>query len=298
MIQIVKKSLNLIKLKSPYFVYFLMGLFFAAIFKFIEDFGPFYSTDTINYLAMAKTVTNGFFPQSPCFSPGFPFFLSCISFIAPITEATAIYPSFYIIFFLSFVAIHFLVKLTLSNEKKSFFTLIIFSFLIISHFGVIKILMSAHADALFLLCLLIFFIFIYLWLSTFSIKWFILTSIWGSLCLWFKYNGLLLTPFLIISTLIFGQKKYKNYILFLPLFFVSVSYLTFKKINGNVITHFQGAMAFEKLKLALVNYKLGYSNFIDSGKIFFGALFTKPIEMRIPDFLGFVFMIFLKMMQT
>ena len=60
---------------------FYLGLvvFFLLLIKFLFEFGPFYTTDIVDYSRMAKDVSNGFFPHSPSFSPGYPFFIGITS---------------------------------------------------------------------------------------------------------------------------------------------------------------------------------------------------------------------------
>ena len=59
---------------------FGLALFLILLTNFLFDFGPFISTDIVDYSRMARDVNNGFFPHSSSFSPGYPFFIGITIF--------------------------------------------------------------------------------------------------------------------------------------------------------------------------------------------------------------------------
>lgn len=274
-------------------VFFLIGVivFLLLITKFLIGFGPIITMDIVDYSRMSKDVINGFFPHSPSFSPGYPFFIGITSKLLSIHEAKSIFLWVFILIFLSIIFSYNLIKLNYKNEKFNFLKISFLSFLFLSHWAVFKILLTAHADALFLCLLLGFFYFLFLWLRTFNLKWFVIISLYASLCIWVKYNGLILLPFLIISSLVFGKNKFKLYLLPLPVILGAISYFSFKQINGTVIKHFQSVGFYDKLEFALRNFSLVYSNLVLSGRVYFSVLFTNSIQLLMPDWFVFVFFI-------
>lgn len=283
---------NKIKLLELLF-YFISILFFTTIVLFVFRLGPFYTTDTINYLEMAQKVVNGLFPHSSFLSPGYPFFIGIISKLFSISEVNVLRLGVFSFILSAFLVTYQIVKLNYSKEKKSFFYVFLISFVLFSHWATLKILLTAHADALFLVSLLIYLLFLFLWLNTFKIKWFVLVTIVGSLCIWIKYNGLVLIPFLLIASIIFGKKRFRYYILGLPLVAALTSYYTFKAINGAVIGHFQGVSFLEKIQIAIRNYDLFHSNLALSGRVYISTLFTRSVEILVPNWLGIGFMVFI-----
>ena len=273
--------------------YFMSVFFFTTIALFVLRLGPFYTTDTINYLEMAQKVAKGLFPNSPFLSPGYPFFVGIISKLFSTSEVNVLRLGVFIFILSAFFVFYQIVKLNYSKERRSFFYFFLLSFILFSHWAILKILLTAHADALFLVALLIYLLFLFLWLDTFKIKWFLLATIVGSLCIWIKYNGLILIPFLIISSVIFGKKRFRYYILGFPIVTALTSYYTFKAINGAVIGHFKGVFFLEKIQIAICNHELFHSNFALSGRVFISTLFTRSAEIFVPNWLGVGFMIFL-----
>ena len=277
--------------KKQKLFYLGLALFFLLLIKFLFGFGPFYTTDIVDYSRMAKDVSNGFFPHSPSFSPAYPFFIGITSKLFRIHESKSVFIWVFILISSSIIFTYNFIKLNYKNEKITFQKTASVSFIILSHWAILKILITAHADALFLVLLLVYFHCLFLWLRTFNLKWFIITTLFAGLCIWVKYNGLILLPFLIVASLIFGKNKFKLYILILPIITALTSYFTFKTINGSVIKHFQGTNFFDKLDFALHNLELLHSNLVHSGRVYFSILFTNSIQLVIPDWLAFVFFI-------
>jgi hypothetical protein len=270
---------------------FGLALFLILLTKFIFDFGPFVSTDIVDYSRMARDVCNGLFPHSSSFSPGYPFFIGITSRIFNIHESKSIFIWIFVLIFSTILLVYNFIRLNFKNEKFTFIKLAFISFIFLSHWAILKVLITAHADALFLALLIGYFYFLFKWLRTYNLKWFVLSTLYAGLCIWVKYNGLILLPFLIIASLIFGKNKFKFQILFLPILTAFTSYFTFKTINGSVIKHFQGTNFFDKLEFALQNLGLLYSNLVLSGRVYFGVLFTNSIQLVTPDWVAFVFFI-------
>ena len=227
---------------------FGLVLFLILLIKFIFDFGPFVSTDIVDYSRMARDVSNGFFPHSSSFSPGYPFFIGITSKILGIHESKSIFIWVFVLQFSTIIFVYNLVRLNFKNEKFTFTKLALISFVILSHWAILKVLITAHADALFLALLIGYFYFLFMWLRSYKLKWFVFSTLYAGLCIWVKYNGLILLPFLIIASLIFGKNKFKIQLLILPIVTAFASYFTFKTINGSVIKHFQGTNFFDKLE--------------------------------------------------
>jgi hypothetical protein len=287
--KIVLKIFSRKKQKSLF--YLGLAVFFLLLIKFLFEFGPFYTTDIVDYSRMAKDVSKGFFPHSPSFSPGYPFFIGITSKLFSMHESKSVFFWVFILISSSIIFTYNFIKLNYNNEKGTFKKTAFISFIFLSHWAILKILITAHADPLFLVLLLVYFNCLFLWLRTFNLKWFIITTLFAGLCIWVKYNGLILLPFLIIASLIFGKNKFKLYILILPIITAFTSYFTFKTINGSVIKHFQGTNFFDKLDFALHNLELLHSNLVHSGRVYFSILFTNSIQLLIPDWLAFVFFI-------
>jgi hypothetical protein len=269
--------------------YVVVALFFVTIVLFLFHLGPFYTRDTINYLQKAQDVANGNFPHSGALSPGYPFFIGIISKWLLLNEANSLRLGVIVFILSSFFVLFHIVKNSGNNEKKTFFYVFLISFILVCHGTTIKILLTAHADSIFLVSLLIYFLFLFLWIKTFKIKWFLITTIVGSLCIWIKYNGLVLIPFLIIVSLIYGNKKFNYYILGFPIISALVSYFAFKSINGTVINHFQGVSFLEKIGIAFRNSELFFSNLGQLGGVYAGSMFTRSAEILMPNLLGIVF---------
>ena len=272
---------------------FGLSLFLILLTNFLFDFGPFISTDIVDYSRMARDVSNGFFPHSSSFSPGYPFFIGITSRILNIHESKSIFIWVFVLLFSTIILVYNLVRLNFKNEKFTFIKLALISFVFLSHWAILKVLITAHADGLFLALLIGYFYFLFMWLRTYKLKWFLLSTLYAGLCIWVKYNGLILLPFLIIASLIFGKNKFKFQLLILPIVTAFASYFTFKTINGSVIKHFQGTNFFDKLEFAVQNLGLLYSNLVLSGRVYFGILFTNSIQLVIPDWVAFAFFIIL-----
>jgi len=277
--------------KQKLLFYLGLAVFFLLLIKFLFEFGPFYTTDIVDYSRMAKDVSKGFFPHSPSFSPGYPFFIGITSKLFSMHESKSVFFWVFILISSSIIFTYNFIKLSYKNEKVTFKKIAFISFIFLSHWAILKILITAHADALFLVLLIGFFYFLFMWLRTFNLKWFVLSTLYAGLCIWVKYNGLILLPFLIIASLIFGKNKFKLYILILPIITAFTSYFSFKAINGTVIKHFQGTNFFDKLDFALGNIDLLYTNLVLTGRVYFSIFFTNSIQLLIPDWLAFVFFI-------
>ena len=272
---------------------FGLALFLILLTKFLFDFGPFISTDIVDYSRMARDVSNGFFPHSSSFSPGYPFFIGITSKIFGIHESKSIFIWVFVLLFSTIILVFNFIRLNFKNESLSFTKLALISFVFLSHWAILKVLITAHADALFLALLIGYFYFLFMWLSTYKLKWFVFSTLYAGLCIWVKYNGLILLPFLIIASLIFGKNKFKFQLLILPIVIAFASYFSFKTINGSVIKHFQGTNFFDKLEFAVQNLGLLYSNLVLSGRVYFGILFTNSIQLVTPDWVAFTFFIIL-----
>ena len=268
----------------------LYSVFFLFVIKFLFDFGPFYTSDTIDYLKMANDVSLGFFPHSPSFSPGYPFLIGLISKLFVSSGIKSVFYLVFIFIFLSVFITYRIVKLIYRDSTFTFQKGAFISFVFLSHWAIFKILITAHADALFLVLLLVYFLFLFLWLSTFKVKWFIFTTFFAGMCIWIKYNGLILIPFLIFSSLIFGKNKFKLYILGFPIITAFTSYFTFSIVNGTVIKHFKSELFINKIEVALYNYDLLYYNLVLSGRVFVSAIFTRSIQLLMPDWFCIVFL--------
>ena len=275
--------------KKQKLFYLGLALFLLLLIKFLFDFGPFYTTDIVDYSRMAKDVSNGFFPHSPSFSPGYPFFIGITSKLFSMHESKSVFFWVFILISSSIIFTYNFIKLNYKNEKVTFKKIAFISFIFLSHWAILKILISAHADALFLVFLLVYFHGLFSWLRTFNLKWFVVTTLFAGLCIWVKYNGLILLPFLIIASLIFGKNRFKLYILCFPIITALTSYFSFKEINGTVIKHFQGTDFLDKLDFGLYNIDLFYSNLVLSGRVYFSIFFTNSIQLLIPDWLALVF---------
>jgi hypothetical protein len=151
---------------------FGLALFLILLTNFLFDFGPFISTDIVDYSRMARDVNNGFFPHSSSFSPGYPFFIGITSRILNIHESKSIFIWVFVLLFSTIILVYNLVRLNFKNEKFTFIKLALISFVFLSHWAILKVLITAHADALFLALLIGYFYFLFMWLRTYKLKWF------------------------------------------------------------------------------------------------------------------------------
>lgn len=265
-------------------------LFFGLVLGYFYSLGPIFTLDTINYLQMASNVKKGFFPHSVFLSPGYPALLGFTSRLFSISLPSSLYFWTSFILFLSFFVLHEIVKLIINKNNFASLNSYFLSFLIISNWVVLKILVTAHADALFLLFSLIFFYCYYLWLTNREFKWFFMSVIVGCLSMWIKLNGLVFIPFLIISYLVYNHRKLNYVYLFVPLAGMLTSFLLFKSINGTTVISQEKTTILDKVIYSIGNYKLIFENFNSSGNVFFSAFFSKSITLLLPIYIGFAFM--------
>ncbi len=271
-----------------YTMLFLSILFLLLLLGYFYYLGPSYTTDTINYIQMASNVKEYLFPYSASLSPGYPFLLGLTANLFHISIEYSLYfwASFFIIF--SYLLINKITKQIIVKDEffhiNSFFVTIG----ITSNWIILKILVTAHADALFLIVLLLFFYFFYLWFKYNNVKWFIIASLLGCLSIWVKLNGLVLIPFLVVCYIIYVNKIDVKYIIF-PIFGMLFSFFLFKSINGRVISHLNDTNYY-KIICSLANYDLFFRNFSRSGNVFFSAFFSKSLTLIIPFWCGIITM--------
>jgi hypothetical protein len=165
------------------------------------------------------------------------------------------------------------------------------TFIVIANWLILKIILTAHADIFFFFLLSLYFLVLIKWVESFNIKWLLLISLTGAIAIWVKYNSIILVPFLIIVSLIYGRKKFNYLSLLFPVISSIFSFYFFKKTNGVVIEHFQGDSFIEKLEKALTNFNLFYTNFCSSGRVYFSSIFSKSVELLVPQIAGFIFML-------
>ncbi len=277
--------------KVSLLTYFLIAVFILIIGNLIHTSGLLYFTDSISYLEMTDRISKGYFPHSDSFSPGYSFFVFLISKLFSITPITSLYITAFILIFCSAFLMYRIFNSFNKQIDNSFQKNLFLTFLLLINWLILKIILTAHADALFFLLLSLYFLLLINWLQTSNIKWLILLTLVSAVSVWIKYNAIILVPFLVMVSLINNNKKTKHFLLLIPLLTTAFSFYLFKKINGTVIEHFQNVSLIEKIENSFKNADLFYNNFSSSGRVYFSSIFSKSAELLIPQLAGCLFMI-------
>ena len=271
--------------------YFLIIAYVAIISILIYKSGLLYFTDTVSYLEMANRINKGEFPHSSSFSPGYPFLVFLISKTLSVSASTSLYVINIILALASSYILYYIIRACKQKSETNFHESVLMTFVLMINWLLIKIVLTAHADILFFFFLNVYFLLLIKWIKTFDTKWLIAIAVIAALSVWVKYNSIILVPFLLIVSLVYGRRKINYFILLLPVIFVVFSFYLFKVVNGTVIEHFQGDSIITKIEKSFTNLNLFYTNLSSSGRVYFSSVFSKSIELLIPHYIGIVFMI-------
>ncbi|MGG7036477.1 MAG: hypothetical protein ACI7YS_14960, partial [Flavobacterium sp.] len=107
--------------------YGFSGLFLFLLVGFYYQLGPFYTTDTVEYLKLAQAVKNGFFPHSAYYSPGFSSLIGIVSRFLGIKVIEAILLLNIVLSVSTFLLLYQLVKKTTYKGKPYNMAILFFS---------------------------------------------------------------------------------------------------------------------------------------------------------------------------
>lgn len=268
---------------SSYVALVLGVIILVSLFTVYIKWGPGLTSDTIAYLHMAKEVSVGQFPYSEVYSPGYPILIglaSKLSGISPTLVAVFTQVLLATIFAIGFYRLLLLLSDSLAIQKPfrgwMFLT-------IICSWWLMKLLVIAHADLLFLAMLIWIMVLLVKWLLSSEYSNLIAAGVLSMLSVWVKYNGLVLIPFFAFFPLFYFGLKRKA-LRGLPIaIFILLSFLLFRGINGTAIHHVEaGDRSLADLILTGGSETL-LINLTDGGRAMFETLINQKFAGFLPD---------------
>ncbi|ERM80977.1 hypothetical protein P872_11765 [Rhodonellum psychrophilum GCM71 = DSM 17998] len=242
-----------------------------SLFTFFLFFnrGVIITGDTFNYFQMFKFISEGEFPHTQYYTPGYPFFMFLISRISKI-QTIFIYEVVCSLLIMADIIIVFFIAQKFESVLAKFVILTGFF-----SFWTFKIQFFAQADSIFY-TLLLTLIFCLQTLDVRKRKNIIIFSFVISALVLVKYNNLLLIPiFLLFPFLTTDQKRGKYYYFlyfFLMVFVPILAILFWRYFNGNLISHISQAFDFQLFKVAFIH---NIQDFFSTLSFTFFSKFTK-----------------------
>jgi hypothetical protein len=259
---------------------FSLSIFILVLVTYLK-WGPGLLNDTITYFRMASQISQGVFPYSGSFSPGYPALVHSFSHLFNISFSES---SFWLCSFF-YVAILVLVYLVMVNffelESKRLLALLS-AFLLINTWWSLKIILRAHADGLFYVFHVAILLTLLLFLKNKDYRLYILSSALAAISVWVKYNGLIYLPYLAIVPFIFWGWNRFAFMGVIPVFLMGTSFMLFRSVNGSVIHHLEvsgtsGAFWQEEISMQTL-----VTNLSDSGNALFSSLFSNFFTTYFP----------------
>jgi hypothetical protein len=276
------KNTSLENIDKPNEILFIPAFWVGGIFVLLLTitlvntflFGPYYSPDTVYYFQIAKGN-----PESlNSLSPFYPFLLS-ISELLPIT----IFDISFIFMLISYsLAIYILYLISRKTyQSPSVFLFCCLGISLLSWWSY-RILGSAHADGLFYVSIMFWvYLFIYGDKKEVSFTWSL--ALLSALMVWIKLNSLFIIPFLVIWSLIKGNKRYWSVIMAMVISYAFYHILVPRNVlmdslhqNGD-----SGPMIFQQLQL-------GYFNMVALGRVILGLVLSDVVSSYLPGVFSFL----------
>jgi len=237
-------------------------------------FGPYFSPDTIHYFQIAKGN-----PESlKSLSPFYPFLLS-ISELLPVTIFDVSFIFVLISYSLAIYILYLISRKTYRNPSVLLFCCLGISLL---SWWSYRILGSAHADGLFYVSIMVWiYLFIYGDKKEVSFTWSL--ALLSALMVWIKLNSLFIIPFLVIWSLIKGNKRYWAVIVAMVISYAFYHALVPRNVLVDRLDQDaeSGLLIFQQLQLA-------YFNMVALGRVIVGLVLSDVVSSYLPGILSFL----------